>query len=228
MMRIDLQLFGGRGSGSGAGPGLPSGGGGGGAGGAILGTEELVTQRGAKEAEVDEVLTVTRAFRDQYGNDVVPEELQVADIANGAVMAYYDSMGNLAINRTYFNDTKMTSAYDDAVKDGFHPSRGNKTAMEATAAHEMGHRLADVATQRAISASSFSDGKIERKIVENAAKKINANGALGVAKQISGYAQKSYSECIAEAVADVYCNGSKASKASTAVVNELNKVLRRK
>ena len=44
---------------------------------------------------------------------------------------------------------------------------------------------------------------------------------MGLAKQISGYAQKNYAECVAEAVADYYCNGKKASKASRLIMDEL-------
>ena len=173
------------------------------------------------------MLAVVRDFRDRFGANAVPEELQVTKNGIGRTMAYYEAGGNLAINRDYFNAQKMDAAYDGTVQSGFHPPRGNKSGIEAVVAHEMGHRMADVATQRLASASSFSNETIERRIVDNAAKAIKANGARGLAKQISRYATKNYSECIAEAVADVYCNGSKASKASTAVYNELNKALGR-
>ena len=43
------------------------------------------------------------------------------------------------------------------------------------------------------------------------------------ASQISGYATHSRAETIAEAFADVYCNGSNAKSESIAVVNVLNK-----
>lgn len=226
-MKIDLQLFGGRGGSSGSGPGLPSGNGGGGGGGAAYDTQEMVTMRGEKTQEVDDVLTVARSFRDTFGANVVPEELQVTRNDIGATMAFYDAGGNLALNKAYFDTQKMNTAYDRTVQSGFHPARGGKPAIEAVAAHEMGHRLADVATQRIASASSFSTDKIEKQIVRNAAKEIKARGALGVANQISRYAKTNYSECIAEAVADVYCNGNQASRASQAVYAELRKALGR-
>lgn len=172
-------------------------------------------------------MSVSRDFTNMFGETVTPQELQVTKNGIGATMAYYDSMGNLAINKDYFNAQTMDRAYDGTVQSGFHPSRGNKSGLEAVAAHEMGHRIADIATQRIANASSFTTDKVEQSIVKNAAKAIQARGALGVANQISRYAKTNYSECIAEAVADVYCNGSKASKASTAVYNELKKALGR-
>ncbi len=227
-MMIDLQLFGGRGSGSGNGPGLPSGGGGGIGGADVLDARGLSNEREKYASEIDNVLTVTRAFAQEWGSDAIPEDVQIAQISAGVpAMAYYDSNGNLAMNQAYFNNAKITKSYDQSVQNKFHPDRGEKSAMEAVAAHEMGHRLADVASQKATGKSSFTDGKTEERIVKNAAKAIKANGARGVADQISGYAKTSYSECIAEAVADVYCNGSKASRASRAVVSELKKVLGR-
>ena len=47
-----------------------------------------------------------------------------------------------------------------------------------------------------------------------------------MAKKISGYATRSTKEAIAEAYADVYCNGAKAAKESAAIVNVLNKYLK--
>ena len=44
-----------------------------------------------------------------------------------------------------------------------------------------------------------------------------------MAAKISGYAKTNYAECVAEAFADVYCNGKNAKKESRAVVSELNK-----
>lgn len=50
--------------------------------------------------------------------------------------------------------------------------------------------------------------------------------SMKMASNISGYAKSSYAECVAEAVADVYCNGSKARVESRAIVNEINKILK--
>lgn len=43
---------------------------------------------------------------------------------------------------------------------------------------------------------------------------------------ISKYARSNYSETIAEASADVFCNGSKASKASRAIMSEVKSILK--
>lgn len=59
-------------------------------------------------------------------------------------------------------------------------------------------------------------------IVQNAYKKSGLKGGnRALAAQISGYAHKNYAECVAEAVADYYCNGRKASNASKLIVAEL-------
>ena len=48
-----------------------------------------------------------------------------------------------------------------------------------------------------------------------------------MAGHISQYARTNYSETIAEASADVYCNGKKASKASKAIMNEVRSILKK-
>lgn len=102
--------------------------------------------------------------------------------------------------------------------DGYHPSIGNRTGAEAVAAHEIGHRLGEVAAKRA--------GISEKDIVARAARRagIKTNNMAG---HISKYARSNYSETIAEAISDVYCNGPKASRASKAISNELKSMLRK-
>ena len=46
--------------------------------------------------------------------------------------------------------------------------------------------------------------------------------------KISGYGRKNNAEAIAEAFCDVYCNGSKATKESKAIVDSLNSILKKK
>lgn len=193
----------------------------------ILGTESLVSARESNPQEVDEVLSVARDVRDQYG--VTVEELEVADIGGrkgGGTMAYYDSNGNLAVNRKYFDANKMNQAYDACVDSGWHPKRGNKSGLEATAAHEYGHRLTDVAGQK-IGNGAWSLDKTSNQIMSEAKNRLGAKSVEDVRKGISGYGQSSNAEAIAEAFADVYCNGRKASKASRATVGVLNEYLRR-
>lgn len=214
------------------GRGSSSGGTGGGAtgglnGGNIRGTTSLVSERESDPRAVDDVLNVARDVRNQYG--VTVEELQVADIGGRqgqSVMAYYDIGGNLAINRTYFNSAKMDKAYDECVKSGWHPSRGSKSGLEATAAHEMGHRLTDVAGQKAGN-GTWSLDKTSNSIVAEAKTRMGAKSVNDVRNGISGYGKASNAEAIAEAFSDVYCNGNKASRASKAVVGVLDEWLRR-
>lgn len=193
----------------------------------IVGTASLVSMREEKPREVDDILGVARDVRDEYG--VTVEELQVAEIKGrqgSTVMAYYDSNGNLAINQKYFDNAKMDASYDDCVKAGWHPSRGNKSGLEATAAHEMGHRLVDVASQKA-GQGEFEFNRTSNNIMADAKNRLGASSVEAVRKGVSGYAKSSNSEAIAEAFSDVYCNGSKASRESKAIVNVLSEYLRR-
>lgn len=202
--------MGGRGAGAGWG------GGGGGVNPPISSTS-LISAREGKEAEVDQVLSVLRDVMDSHG--VSMNDVELGKFPPGAtVMGYYDpSTGALGINASYFDGTKIESAYDNCVKSGFHPGRGGKTGMEAVAAHEAGHRLTYVAAQKAgLDADAFSEN-----IVDNAAKSLRYKNSANMAKKISGYALESRHEAIAEAFADVYCNGNGAKRESHAIVKEL-------
>ena len=193
-------------------------------GGNIVGTESLVSLRESKPREVDDVLSVTREIRDQYG--VTATDLEVATIKGGATMAYYDFEGNLAINESYFDAGTMDQAYDACVASGFHPGRGNKSGIEAVTAHEMGHRLTDVAGMKAGDGNWALD-KTSNSIIAEAKTRLGAKSVNDVRNGISGYGKSSNAEAIAEAFSDVFCNGNKASKESRAVVDVLNEWLRR-
>ena len=197
-----------------------SGGGGFGGGGNATNLDSLISARESHRAEVDAVLTVYRDVNNQYG--IVPTDSLVGDMGGQPAMAYYDSADNLVVNRSYFDNAKMETAYADCVKTGFHPSAGTKSAMEAVIAHEVGHTL----TERA--AGGF--GNIDRfsnDLVKAAAKATNDVGAATFARKISGYAGHNAAEAIAEAFSDVYCNGKNAHKESHAIINELNKYLKK-
>ena len=117
----------------------------------------------------------------------------------------------------------MDGAYDDCVKSGFHPGRGNKTAMQAVASHEYGHVL----TQKAGAKLGILDmDNAAKTIVDRARKTTTHKGSISMAKNISGYAGYSNAECVAEAVADVYCNGRKASAESRAIVKVINDIMK--
>lgn len=216
--KFDIQFFGGRGSSSsgGASGGLdPS---------DIVSTTSLISEREGKEREVDETLNVLRDVMKDYGVDL--EDVRVATLKGkgNATMAYYDAGGNLAVNKKYFDSKKMNDAYDACVDSGFHPSRGNKTGMEAVVAHEMGHRLNHIA-------GGNSWEKLDSTAYDIVKKASKATGYKNATKEfsakISGYAKQSYAEAVAEAFADVYCNGKKASRESRAVVSELNKYFKK-
>ena len=218
VLEMNLQLFGGRGASSGGG-----GGGGSTGGGSPLETTSLISDRERKPAEVDQTLTVMRDVYDRYGIDVSDARLATMDKRGQSTLAYYDSNGNLAFNQSYFDAQKMDKAYDECVKQGFHPPRGNKTGIEAVAAHELGHRLTEEVGRK----QGRGDWKLDaasNDIVKEAAKAAGyGNKTREFRRKISGYGSQSNAEAVAEAFADVYCNGNKASKESRAVVNALNK-----
>ena len=190
----------------------------------IKNERDLVSERERKQQEVDDVLEVARAISEYYGVDV--GQFMLADIGGKDMltMAYSDGT-NIGFNFRYFDGENMTKAYDDCVASGFHPSRGSKSAIEAVAAHEYGHVLTD-AVARALGVSGMDAAA--KVIVDRATKEAGYKGSKALAGKISGYAKDSNAECVAEAIADVYCNGSKASKESRAIVNEMNKILKGK
>lgn len=210
------------------GRGASSGGGTGGINVANIGaTSSLVSMRESNPQEVDQILNVSRDVRDEYG--VTVRDLEVAEIKGqqgASVMAYYDNEGNLAINQRYFDSAKMDAAYDRCVSSGWHPSRGTKTGLEATAAHEMGHRLTDVAGQKAGNGEWALD-KTSNQIIAQAKQRLGAKSVGDVRKGTSGYGKSNNAEAIAEAFSDVYCNGNRASRESRAIVGVLEEFLRR-
>lgn len=176
------------------------------------------------EPFVDEINTGIRTIQNDFPgimNDVGKvnaAELGGADKAN--VLGYYDGNG-VALNKNYTNIDKMNKVYDNATATGYHPSRGDKTGTQAVAFHEMGHALTDHIGKK-IGGKNIDDSA--KKIVDSAYKNSNGRGGTKAwAGKISKYAQENNAECIAEAVADWYCNGSKASKVSKAIVTELKK-----
>ena len=213
--------MGGRGSSSG-GEGWTGGGGGGAID--ILDTTSLISAREGQKLEVDETLQTFKDMNDEYGYQVDDLQLATLGAADAGTMAYYDG-SNIAFNQAYFNKQLMEGAYANDVKSGFHPSNGNKTALQAVASHEIGHALTDKAIAKMGSKYGKQDGA--EAILKEAQKQVGHKGKLAnMASKISGYAKESARECIAEACADVYCNGSKAHKESQAIVNVLNKYLK--
>ena len=184
-------------------------------------TTSMVSDRERRPAEVDQALTVARDILNQYGLEV--EDLQIATLGakDQSVMAYYSAGGNLAYNENYFDAQKMNGVYDATVSSGFHPSRGNKTGIEAVVSHEMGHALTDEIGKK-IGLGSWQLDEVSDRVLKQASKNAGYKSAYKLASKVSGYATDSKAEALAEAFADVYCNGNKASKESQAIVDVMN------
>lgn len=224
MLKLDLQFFGGRGARS-SGRGV---GGGGLNPGDIVETKSFMSERGNYDA--DSALQAFKDVADEYG--YVVEDIEIATLTgNGAnVLAYYDG-SNIAFNQSYLKGETMTKAYDACVSSGFHPSRGNKTALQAVAAHELGHGLTDAVAAK-MGLPALGAGGVRRidaaatRIVNEARKTTKHRGVVQMASKISKYATHSNTEAVAEAFADVYCNGKKARSESRAIVDVVNRYLK--
>jgi hypothetical protein len=202
--------MGGRGSRSSDGSGIGAG--------DIISTTDLVSMReSGYQQEVDDVLSVSSDVSDKYGT--VINDLEVANLKKRGTMAFYSEDGVIAVNEKYFNTKKMNEAYDDCVKSGFHPSRGKKSGMQATAAHEYGHQITDVAAKK----HGMSLDTMANRIANEARAEMKHKGTVIMASKISRYATASNAEAIAEAFTDVYCNGSRANRESKVLVKILDK-----
>lgn len=211
--------MGSRGSSSGSDNGL--GGGGGNDGATVTNERDLISQReDGKQNEVDTVMTALRGMNDEYG-------LQISNVQTGKIdppnvmAAYSEAEDSVIVNESYFNAARTDASYDYCVDQKYHPGRGNKSGLEAVAAHELGHAL----NAKAAADSGRSMEDVAKEIVINGSKAAGGKSKK-VAAGISGYAEKNNKECIAEAVADVYCNGKNANAGSIAIVNELKKYLK--
>lgn len=221
MIKLNLQFFGGRGA--------SSGGGGGGTGGVsssdILNTRSLISERESQQALVDETLAVFDEVYNEYGTQV--EDIHLATMKPGAgALAYYDSDDNIAINEKYFNSKTMGQAYADSVASGFHPSNGNKTALQAVVAHELGHKLTEQVGAKLGKPGFAHIDATSRSIVSKASKAAGYKDVKSFRAKISGYAKSSNAEAIAEAFSDVFCNGKKARKESQSIMTVIKSYLK--
>ena len=188
----------------------------------IVAVRSLVSERERLQTEVDETMEAFKNVYEEYGLEI--DDIQLATLKGSGqnALAYYDGMNNIAFNESYFNKAKMEAAYDACVKQGFHPSKGNKTALEAVAAHELGHALTNKIAAK-MGVSSLKEASTN--VVNEARKSTKHRGVVQMASKISGYATASNAEALAEAFADVYCNGKKARSESRAIVNTMKKYL---
>lgn len=164
----------------------------------------------------NEIMNTRDAFEREYGDAVKSLNLSVATFNERGVLGAYGG-DTLFMNQRYIKNANLTEAMQNSAESGFHPGIGNRTGAEAVAAHEIGHRLGEIAAKRA--------GISERDIVARAAKKLNIK-TEDMAGHISKYARSNYFETIAEASSDVYCNGTNASKVSQAIMAEVKSALR--
>lgn len=199
--------------------------GGGGGGSADNITDMISARNDANAQQVDDVLKVADVMTRRYGKDVAVEgNFQVGDMKgkNANVLGYYDMNGNICMNSKYLTNQNMDSVMDECTKSGYHPSRGNKSGIYAVASHEYGHSLTANVAQK-MGTSDF-DSAAER-IVTEARKTTKHRGNIKFGEAISKYAASNNAETVAEAVADVFCNGKRAKTESHAVVNVIDSYL---
>ena len=165
----------------------------------------------------DEIMRTRDSLESVYGDAVKDITLMTATFAGEGVLGCYSPSENTVyMNKKYIGNSELTNSMLAAAKSGFHPSIGQYTGAEAVAAHELGHGMADYILSKS--------GVSAQQIVAGAAKKIKLP-TENMAGYISEYARTNYSETIAEACADVYCNGSKATKQSKAIMAEVKSYL---
>ena len=164
----------------------------------------------------NEIMNTRDAFEAEYGPAVKQLNLHVGVFSDPSALGAYGG-DTLYMAEKNIKNPYLTLSMKMAAKDGFHPSIGDKTGAEAVAAHEIGHRLGEVAAKKA--------GVSEKDIVARAAKKTGIS-TENMAGHISKYARSNYSETIAEASSDVFCNGEKASRASKAIMAEVKTILK--
>lgn len=186
----------------------------GGGSGTPVSTSSLISEREGKQKLVDDTLTVFRDVENKYG--FIANDIQIAEMdkKGASTIAYYDMAGNIAVNKTFFNE-RIDKAYKECVESGFHPSNGNKSAIQAVASHELGHAINDMIAKKT---GNNDIDSTATKIVNEARKNTNHRGVVQMASKISKYATASNAEAIAEAFADVYCNGNKAKAESKAIM----------
>ena len=184
----------------------------------IISTSDMLSNMSKSPQTVSEFLGVSRDVWNEYGENIGGAFVFAEMKPGTSAIAYYDG-SNIGLNTRYANASRMNKAYDDCVSDGFHPKRGNKTGAEAVAAHEIGHALTDAAAKKM---GVYSIDEAATRIVTQARKSTSHRGVVQMAAKISRYATHSNAEAVAEAFADVYCNGSKAAAESRAIVATLN------
>ena len=217
-MNYKLQFFGGRGASGdlGSGGGDVNGG----------GKETPITRQMYQESDpirkkgLEQFIAAVEDANDNGFNGIgkMLQTMAVSEqVSPPSVLAYYkEGGGGIAINDRFL-DSNTDKRYD-ACGD-YHPSRGNKSGAFAVISHEVGHAITDASAANL----GMTFDAYARKVVRSAANKVKAKRVETFAGNISGYAKTSNAECIAEAFADVRCNGSKAKAESKAIYDILKK-----
>ena len=193
----------------------------------IKNPQEMISLRNeTNQKQVDDVLQVSRELVDRYGADVATGGFEVATFAgkDATTLGCYTVGGGIIMNRNYLDNQNMDAAMDKSAKDGYHPSRGNKSGTYAVAAHEYGHSLTENVREK-MGEKSFD--KAAERIVTEARKQTGDKGNIKFGRNISEYATVSNAETVAEAMADYMCNGSKAKRQSKAIVKVIDGYLKK-
>ena len=187
----------------------------------IISQRSLISERERNAKQVDLSLATLKEMGEEYGAAV--GDLLIAELKGHADTLGFSTGENISINNAWFND-KIDLAYKEAVAMGFHPHMGNKTGVQAVMAHEFGHNLTYIAGQNMGIATNTLHSAADR-IVNEARALTKDKGVVIMARKISEYATTTNAEAVAEAVADVYCNGGRAKNASQTIVHVLKKYL---
>ena len=182
--------------------------------------QDLFSQKDNKPYEVAGVAKVAQDIQQKYGV-VSVSNMYVADFGgkDSGTLGCSDGQ-NVIMNNAYMNHSMMNNAMQKCYENGFHPALGNKSGIEAVAAHEFGHVLtAQVGEKIGVNNMHAAAVQIVREARRNGFKQ---------AGPISGYAKTNHEETVAEAFCDVYCNGKKANSNSQAIVSVIDGYLAKK
>lgn len=148
--------------------------------------------------------------------------------------ASYD--GELRLGNYFKSFPDFNRSFKHSVKTGFHPAGSNP--VDAVVSHEAGHLLERALIRKVIASGKGQFGGAmwnasteAKRIVSQACKDVKATpGGKGrkvndIIREVSGYATRNRSECLAECVSDYYSNRSNAKPLSKAVWNLLKKEL---
>lgn len=195
--------------------------------GKVESTTSLISMRESRQKEVDATLSVLRDTYNRFGVTVADDVFvsKLSGAAATSALAYYKD-GNIGVNSIHFDMDDMQKTMEHCVKTGFHPKMGGKSGMEAVVAHEVGHLLTGKIAEKLKITGLKKIDRISTMIVNEAKKNSNAKGIVIMGGKISKYATTSNAEAVAEAYSDVYCNGSKATKESKAIVKVLKDYLK--